>query len=202
MKVCELLIETPQQIEDLDEPEFLDFDANRNLYNQLKSEKNKKLIKKLTPQASLYELSYGRFCVLDNQQKQVAYWMTFQIGKNSVLGKFVWQSLVWKFHRIHTNYTSGLPAEIFFKNLLLKFGTIITDSEQTFKGEYFWRDRIADAFSLKLNVYYFDFSNNKLIKLKDTRHLSEIEKTHDIWGKSDLHQMKRVVISNRDLENK
>lgn len=79
-----------------------------------------------------------------------------------------------------------------------KFGTILTDSEQTWDGKRFWKHRIAEAFDNNLNVYFYDFSNHTIIKLNDNQDFRQAELIYDIWG-SNKHKMKRIVISNKEL---
>ena len=80
-----------------------------------------------------------------------------------------------------------------------KFGTILTDSEQTWDGKRFWGRRISEAFDKGLNVYLYDFSNHKIINIEDNTHFRQAELIHDIWGTTNKHKMKRMVISNKEL---
>ena len=66
-------------------------------------------------------------------------------------------------------------------------------------GNRFWGARIGDALEEHLNVYYFNFMTKELIQVKNIQEFQKIEDEHDIWGPSDLHRLKRMVISDREL---
>lgn len=52
---------------------------------------------------------------------------------------------------------------------------------------------------MKLNVYYYDFSNHYCIKVIDYNHFREIDKQYQIWGITGRFKMKRMVISKKEL---
>lgn len=175
-----------------------DIDINRNLYHQLSSSPNKTLLKKVNKTCKIYVSDTTLFC-LDDLFQLVTYEMKFSIGANKFIGVFVYDISV---YRDHSALIAHLPTEMFFDYLLHNYHTVLMDSKHPWDGQRFWGDRINNAFERSLNVYYFDFSNNKLQKMNS---ISEWLKffqmnTGRIWGKSDLHQMKRMIITDKVLE--
>jgi hypothetical protein len=186
----------PQTIGLYKPEELEDFEQNHELYRQLSFNPNKQLLNSITTSCNVYVSNKTIFC-LDTELEMVTYEMQFKTNSNPVIGDFVWQTSVWRgaANIVH------LPTEIFFDYLIVKYQTIITDSKQSWDGKRFWLDRINDAFDRNLNVYYFDFSQNKLQRIDSKKEWIPFYKEHqsEIWGKSDLAQMKRMVISNKEL---
>lgn len=194
--MSELLIETPFQLDNIDWHDLNDIEKNKQQFKIFNSNKYKKLVEKLTNHASVYKVGSEYFC-LDNEFKAITYYMKYEVGNNGKLGSYVWQSLVWT--EPSAEYIKHFPEKIFFNDLLTKFGTILTDSEQTWDGRRFWKHRIVESFDKQLNVYFYDFSNHNLIQIEDNSHFRMTELVHDIWGNSNKHKMKRMIITNKEL---
>lgn len=191
-----LLQEMPQNIESLDWHALNDLDQNAVLYQKLSRDKYKKHLMTVFASANIYQSGSKIFC-LDSKMGAVTYYLHYQVANNGKLGDYVWQSLVWSYPP--AAYIAGIPQQIFFENLLPKFGTIITDSQQTWDGKRFWQLRLAEAFEKKLNVYFYDFQTHEIIKIENYVDFRKLSQANDIWGPSDKHQMKRMVISNKNL---
>ena len=121
--------------------------------------------------------------------------MEFKVNEQPTLGQFVWQTSVW---RGNSALISHLPTEMFFEYLVKTYHTVLTDSKQSWDGKRFWLDRIDNAFDRGINVYFFDFSTSNLTKIETKTDWLQFYKINQnkIWGKANLHQMKRMVISN------
>jgi hypothetical protein len=197
MKLDEVLAETPQIIGDYTPIELYDTSQNQDLYQQLKHNPNKQLLKSISDTCNVYISNKTVFC-LDDVLAMVTYEMEFKVNTNAIIGTFVWQTSVW---RGNSALISHLPTEIFFDYLVHNCHTVLTDSKQSWDGKRFWLDRIDNSFDKKLNVYYFDFSNNHLQKMNSKQEWLQFYKTNQtkIWGNSDLHQMKRMIITDKEL---
>lgn len=196
MKITDILCETPMLIGEWT-PEELDNDEqNAELYRQLLPIA-KHVLYKIDDNASIYLHNNTLFC-LDTSIKRVTYEMQFKIGNNIKLGRYVWQASVWR--NLSVSNTLGWPEKIFFEYLLPAYHVIVTDSQQSFDGRKFWMNRIANAFVKNLNVYYCDFSSNKLTKITDNYHWVEFHRMNpSIWTNQPASKMKRMVISDKDL---
>lgn len=188
----------PQTIGLYKPEELEDFEQNHELYRQLSFNPNKQLLKTIASY-NVYVSNKTIFC-LDTELEMVTYEMQFKTNSNPVIGDFVWQTSVWR----GAANIAHIPTEIFFEYLIVKYQTVVTDSKQSWDGKRFWLDRIDNAFDKNLNVYYFDFSQNKLQRIDSKNEWIAFYKMHqsEIWGKSDLNQMKRMIISCLDLQNK
>lgn len=191
-----LLQEMPKDIEPLDWHKLNDATENEELYRKFSADKYKKSILKVFDKAEIFQQGSQYFC-LDSRLKRVTYYMKYEVKNNGKLGQFVWQSLVWS--DPIASYISGIPKKMFFDYLLPKFGTVITDSQQTWDGKRFWKLRITEAFEKGLNVYFCNFANHEIIKINDADDFRKYESLKEIWGPSDPHKMKRMVISNKTL---
>jgi hypothetical protein len=199
------LFETPQTIADLDDPKELDLlilSKNKALYEMFMGKKYqfKKLLFSLTYYAEVYQLKSEFFC-LDHNLGKVTYYMRYKVDSNKVLnGQYVWQSLVWTDPKVHADYLIGVASKIFWEYLFNKFNVIVTDSEQTWKGRRFWEYRIGEALKKNLFVYFFNFQTKELVPLTDFDELYDYQEKYDIWGLTKSHQLKRMVISQIDLQ--
>lgn len=91
-----------------------------------------------------------------------------------------------------------LTAFVFFNILLNKADCILTDDTQSDLGRRFWFDRIEDAFSKGLNVYYVE--NNKVMsKIEDFDGLIELNAAQNIWSADVSSLRKRIAISSKAL---
>jgi hypothetical protein len=197
------LYETPRTIADLDDPSELDLMdkvKNKAYYNEYSGPKyqHKKKLFDLTEYAAVFQYKTEFFC-LDTNRKRVTYYMHYKVNNNKILGQYVWQSLVWTLDIVHGEYLVGVASKIFFDYLLPKFEVIVTDSEQTWKGQRFWKISIGTAINKGLNVYFYDFANHNIQQLTDTDELDDYQAKYDIWGIKPAHEMKRMVISNKKL---
>lgn len=188
----------PQTIGSYMPEELEDYEQNHELYRQLKNNPNKQLLKSISDSCHIYSSNKTIFC-LDDELEMVTYEMQFKTNTNLVIGDFVWQASIWR----GSSNIANIPTELFFEHLVVKYQTVITDSKQSWDGKRFWLDRIQDAFNRNLGVYFFDFMYNKLTKIDSYKDWIKFYKENqtEIWGKSDLYQMKRMVISTKLLEN-
>jgi hypothetical protein len=192
----EVLTEMPKTIPKLKWHDLFNRGLNFNRYQMVENDQTKKVYLKVNDHAVIYQVD-DKFIGLDADKEQITYFMRYEVDRNDILGDYVWQSLVWRSKT--ANYLTGIPKKIFFEFMLPKFSCIVTDSDQTWDGERFWGARIADAIEMNLHVYYFNFETEELIEVKTIREFEKIQETHDIWGPSDAHRMKRMVISGREL---
>lgn len=197
MNLNDIICETPMLIGEWSPEELENDDQNAELYYQLLPLAKHELYK-IDDIASIYLHNNTLFC-LDTSINRVTYEMQFKLGKNIKLGQYVWQASVWR--NLSVPNTLGWPEKIFFEYLLPTYHVIITDSQQSFDGRKFWMNRIANAFNRNLNVYYCDFSSNKLTKIEDSHHWVDFHrKTPYIWSKQPASKMKRMVITDKVVQ--
>lgn len=196
MKIDHMLTEMPQIINNIDWHELNKIASNKQSYSKLLDLSNKRLIKKLTKDAFVYQQGCMFFC-LDNSSKKVTYYMTFNVGASKTIGHFVYQSLVWVDDTVM--YTKHLASNMFWYELFTNYESIITNSEQTWDGKRFWLNRIRDAFGNGLNVYLYDFKLQELTKMNSLSEFSDVHDLGEIWDNQPIFKSKRMVISSLDL---
>lgn len=197
----QMLIEMPKNIPDLDWFELNDDETNALLYKKYSGFKYKwkKKVLRINDYATIYRHRSEFFC-LDTNAHRITYYMSCSVSNNKMLGQFVWQSLVWVSDEYHRIYLNNIASQIFFEQLLPQYHTIVTDSEQSWRGKSFWRMSIAEAFSFGLHVYFCDFSNGTLEKLNSFKDLDKFQSEYDIWGETDKHMLRRMVITDKVLK--
>lgn len=201
MKIEDLFEMSPKEIDSLDWFALNDPEENRKEYvKRLRGKfQYKKLILKFSETAAIYQHGNEFFC-MDAKLQRITYYMSYEVAKHRKIGNYVWQSLVWTSAVVHISYLKEIPQKIFWEQLFPKFGTILTDSEQTWQGRRFWEYRIAEALEKKLNVYYFDFAKNQLEKLNDFDELRIFQQKYNIWGEQDANALRRMLITSKKLE--
>jgi hypothetical protein len=192
----EILNEMPKRIGNWSPQELLDHNNNKEIYLELKRDKFKELVFKVDEYSNMFRAK-GIYFILDDKIQQVTYKMTFKTDRNKLLGNYVWQSTVWSQGGI--SYLKGLPTKMIFDYLLKKYEVVVTDSEQSFDGERFWRNIIQEAFTKNINVYYYNFLSKELIKMKDFYDWWNFQTHNDVWGDNKQHELKRMLITTKEL---
>lgn len=97
--------------------------------------------------------------------------------------------------------TRGLPDKIFFEYVLQETGAVVSDSEQSDRGEHFWQRMIAQAFRTGLKVYLVDFGQKKTIRIKTHRDYVRLyESENSPWGnRKGFHNGLRIAIADFDF---
>lgn len=145
---------------------------------------------------SLYKCG-NRYAIIeydggDQSRPMIRYYVQYETNWLSLLQhNAIQQVLVWREGGFY-----GIASNIFFNYLLKETGCMVTDAFQTEDGQKFWIDRVKDAFSTGLNVYYIDImAPNRVIKqLHNMNDMWAIKRV--AWGESERHQEKRIIITN------
>ena len=195
MKLQDLL-EMPKNLPTLSTEDDLDNYATNKA-------KFKELIKSDKTEYSRYDedrivyTSGKKFFCIDLDRNELTYYMTYDTSFCNALGSFLWQSLVWRSK--HVEYNKTLPHEIFFATLLPKFGVIATDGDQTSDGRRFWSYQVKYAQDHRLFTYYYNLQTKDLIEFKTMLEFDKLIRREDIWGDSNNHRNKLIVISEQQL---
>lgn len=101
--------------------------------------------------------------------------------------------------------SSGIARRIFWEFLLPICGVMITDALQSPDGKRFWRNRVADAFKQDLHVYYINLMQSKggapgeLTEIGSVDAFAELAADKNFWGDQELHQARKIIISEIEL---
>jgi len=193
VKVHELLemsmiIPPYRQIDDIENKQIYD-----TFVNILNTTSTYSKVSDVSDDIELY-LGNNHYMAINNKIKQVVYTMDYEVHHNSILKQYVTQTWVWSNPEIQTN----LPTKLFF-TLLDKYNTIVCDEKQTILGRDFWVKQMNKAFQDNLNVYFFNFKINLLVKLTNADDIEKYNKIYSAWNATKLAQTKVFVISKLDL---
>lgn len=194
------LLETPQSISDVDFG-LNDPNQNRSFFEELMRNKRKKEVASYDDgKAILYQLGY-KLILVNKIDMKVEYFVQYKIEYYKTLeSRACTQIKVWR--KSPSIYAKDLAKDIFFNNLLKIEGIMMTDIQQTDAGKRFWENRISEAFSQKLFVYYVDFNSKKLENLENYNEFVRFMNEKTVYGFTHANQAKRLIISERQLKTK
>ncbi len=191
------LFEMPQNIEQSDFG--FDQDAvNKSQANKLLSNRKCKQVGMIKG-VPLFKIG-NKYALIENEggnntEPRIRYYVQYENNWISLIKRnAIQQVLVWR-----AGGFDGIAATIFYDYLIKETGCIVTDSQQSPQGKRFWFDRINNAFSRGLYVYYIDImSPNRVIKrLTD---MIEVGKISAIaWGDSQKNQERRIIICTEEI---
>lgn len=171
---------------------------NRQKYERLLKNEHKKLYKTIDDNASIYTLGQKIFCLNDKRRK-ITYYMEFKKSYNNVIGHHVQKIFLWS--NGDNEYELDLPTHIFWEYLLPKYGSILTDSKQSWDGKRFWVRQIRKAYRIPgIYVYYVDFGTREVYEINDDIEWEIFsDRGIEIWEDAPAYEMRRILISNKRL---
>lgn len=89
MKFNDMLLEAPQDIENIADHQLNDDVKNKKYYNECRVDKYKTEILKINEDATIYKLKSATFVCLDTSLQRATYFMHYEIGNNGKLGQYV-----------------------------------------------------------------------------------------------------------------
>jgi hypothetical protein len=194
--------ESPMRIPSLVIPKLENYKENKKLFKTLAQRTDKQFISHFN-NVELWKICKGReteiFGVIPSES-YVGYYVRWELQESHFADtNWCTQVLVWAGV---SPQTKGLPDKIFFEYIIPETGTVVSDGEQTVRGEHFWQRMIATAFSTgNYKVYLIDFNRKKTKRIstyEDYRLLYESE--HSPWGnKRGFHEGLRIAISDYDF---
>ena len=148
----------------------------------------------------LYQKGY-EISLIDNSNENVPkmlYFVKFIVKKIHYIKRSSAQQIaVW---RAKGSVAVGIASDIFLNHLLPITGCIVTDIYQTSEGQMFWHDRVSDAISRGLYVYYIDVMppNRKIVPILKYDDLYNMK--DEIWGAGQKYHERRVIITDSPVE--
>jgi hypothetical protein len=146
-----------------------------------------------------FELTADTFVValIYEPVDEIVYYVKVQQWEDiSFKSKPVTQVLVWRTTNIdHEIIVFGLPEKVFMNYLLLNYNIVISDTNQTIQGAYFWIRMISKLFQTGVNIYQYDLITGIYFRIDDIVKLRNNE--YDTWGDSDEYQH-RLLVLKRD----
>lgn len=191
----EILAEAPILVE----PEDFNLgshEANVKFGQKLRANPKLEKIQDLEAGFVLYKLG-NMFAVFLQDEPEIFYLMRFKTDHISMIGEAAaTQILVWA----SVNFPISVAKLVFFEHLLPAHNVIATDGKQTTDGRRFWKNRVADAFSRDLWVYFADLVSTprKLIRITDSAEFVKL--APQIWGATEKFRARKLLISNHPLK--
>ena len=202
-EIFEILVEHPLRITSLVVHKLENPHDNKKLFKTLIQRKDKQFVGNYGEHVELWKVVKGReteiFGVVP-ERSYVGYYVRWE-RQDAYFIDTDWatQVLVWAGV---SPFTKGLPDKVFYDYVLPETGTVVSDSEQSARGEHFWQRMIAMAFEdTKYKVYLIDF-NKKIVKRinKYDDYVKLYHSPDSPWGnKKGFHNGLRIAISDNDF---
>lgn len=198
MRLSDIIIESPNIIGAYTPKILINSIRNRQKYNRLLNNPHKKVYKKIDDNATIFTLGNKIFCLNDKRQK-ITYYMEFKKSYSNIIGNHVQQVYLWSDD--DNEYDFNLPTNIFWEYLLPKYGSILTDSKQSWDGKRFWLRQIRKAFRIpSIYVYYVDFGTREVYEINDDIEWQIFkDRSIDVWEEGQTYEMRRILISEKRL---
>ena len=206
MLLCEIfkiLVESPLRITSLVIPRLENPNDNKKLFKTVSQQKNKQFIGHYNDHVELWKVVKGKeteIFGLVPEDSYVGYYVRWeQQNANFIDTDWATQVLVWAGV---SPFTKGLPDEVFYNYVLPETGTVVSDSEQSARGEHFWQRMIAMAFkNSKYKIYLVDFHKKTVKRIKAYSDYVKLYHSSDSpWGdKRGFHNGLRIAISDYDF---
>lgn len=198
MRLSDIIIESPNIIGDYTPKILINSIQNHQKYIRLWNNAHKQVYKHIDDNATIYTLGNKIFC-LNTKRQKITYYMEFKQSYSNIIGHHVQQLLLWS--NGSNEYELHLPTTIFWEYLLPKYGSILTDSKQSWDGSRFWKRQINIALkSDGIYVYYVDFGTREVYEINDeTDWEIFLDRGIDVWEIGKTYEMRRMLISNKRL---
>lgn len=202
-EIFEILVESPLRITSLVIPRLENPHDNKKLFKTVSQQKNKQFIGHYNDHVELWKVVKGKeteIFGLVPEDSYVGYYVRWeQQNANFIDTDWATQVLVWAGV---SPFTKGLPDEVFYNYVLPETGTVVSDSEQSARGEHFWQRMIAMAFkNSKYKIYLVDFHKKAVKRIKAYSDYVKLYHSPDSpWGdKRGFHNGLRIAISDYDF---
>jgi hypothetical protein len=127
--------------------------------------------------------------------KSIGYLVRFETLKKKLTDTTVTQVALWRDPRIA--YASGVTKKIFFGYLLREWPAVMSDQQQTTRGQEFWQTRMAEAVELGYKVGLADFNAHNVTWFTGTTAEFPTWLTeHNGWGEGSKFRALRYIIAN------
>lgn len=194
--------ESPMRISSLVVPRLESYKENKKLFKTLSQRPDKQFIGHYNERVELWKIAKGKeteiFGIIPSES-YVGYYVRWELQSSHFIDMdWCTQVLVWAGVSPHTK---GLPDEIFYSHVIPETGTVVSDGEQTVRGEHFWQRMIAIAFSTgKHKVYLIDFNKKRITRFANYEEYRILYKSENSpWRTKGFHNGLRVAISDYDF---
>lgn len=177
--------------------------GNASMAKSLMKEYNKTALKDFGGEYTLWEFKRA-YALIRNVDNYIAYYMQFKFDNVPLIKRqCVRQIAVWRSEAV-TVYVKGLAEFIFKTYLLHRYGTVITDAEQTPDGKRFWGNRMLEALhDPSLYVYYLNYhAPRELVQIHTEREFENIVRSKPAYGETQAFETRRFIITSKPFNVK
>jgi hypothetical protein len=176
---------------------------NKKLFKTIEQNRSKQFVGNYNEHVELWKIVKGReteIFGLVKEDSYVGYYVRWEQQDASFIDTdWSTQVLVWAGV---SPFTKGLPDSVFFDYVLPDTGTVVSDGEQSARGEHFWQRMIATAFkNTKYKIYLVDFNKKSVKRIAKYQDYEKLYHSPDSpWGnKRGYHNGLRIAISDYDF---
>lgn len=170
-----------------------DDDKLKELYQELSSNTDKKLIEKINEHTALYTLD-GRYFCLSDTHKRMTCFVGFSVSNDKTIGTFIYDILIWRYWG--SSSVESFPQKILFKNILPIYKTIVLDAIKEWDATRYWYILIGAAFKANFNIYFYDFTSKKKEQINTYSDMDKFENDFEMWKhRADIKHTQRFIIS-------
>lgn len=202
-EVLDILIESTLRIGSLIVSRLEDPRYNSKLFKTLQQNRDKRLIETYNDKVELWQINKGKETEIYGivpEDEYVGYYVRWERQETEFVDTdWATQVLVWAGV---SPFTKGLPDHVFYEYVLKETGAVVSDAEQTARGEHFWQRMIAMAFEDdKFKIYLVDFNRKTVKRIKQySDYVKLYHSQNSPWGdKRGFHDGLRIAISDYDF---
>jgi hypothetical protein len=139
----------------------------------------------------------GNIVLYNRTSKKIEYLVAYEKIYVSAIGTFLTQVKLW---RSFGPYSSGITSKIFFEYLLTKHDGIMSDAQQTKRGQEFWIQRLAQAYGKGLKVGLVNLNQRDVNWYDPSTDYTDwiADMIQKGWGEEEKYQALRFVIMAND----
>jgi len=151
---------------------------------------------------TLYHLKSEQIYFVLNEHSKLVYCMEYKFHSfGPAMGYTqvgVWRDRDWSFSRTEVGFS--FAELVFWRKLMPKLESVISDKIQTAFGKDFWWSQMLRAFADSDCVYLLDLKGNNIKQVYRLKSIEElIQKKTEIWGLLLKDENTRLMISKHPL---
>lgn len=137
--------------------------------------------------------------LVNDVSKTVIYYNSVVVMNISDLNvKPACQSLIWRSRsERHRPVLHDFARDVFFNYILPRYVAIVSDSNQSLGGRFFWEGQVQAAMAKDKHVYYYKMNQAQIEPIVDESDFEAISK--HIWGNDRDYANNLVIISEAEL---
>lgn len=138
------------------------------------------------------DASTGRIYLFNKRFETIDYYVQYETSHWKMTGQTITQIEVWR--TVGIAYFKNITTHVFFKILLPRFGSIMSDEQQTEDGKRFWLRVMDEASHDGYHVAFIDFKGSKKEYYSSEIPITKWALQTGAWGVGDKFLERRFLI--------